>query len=979
MGEVAESAAAEVLRPGPARPLALDDRTRVWIVHSGRLDLFAVPVDAAGEPVRHGRYLFGLAAGEAGFGVAAAACADGTRIALRGAASSGTEVIALRRDHWVADPSTAARIAEQVDLWVAALSAALANADIRTDVLIEADSERQIKQGTRLGPTRGGTVWIEPREGTLRWFGSEAAGITPDDPPWPLAGPGWAEAKSAVRLMTRSTAALQAEGPDGAALWRALDQANGRCLELLAGEVAVRDAAEAARISRKLRVNAGMFAGSLGRVAGVLRKGEVPAEPEAAGDALFAAAALVTARLGIRLKPPTGTPDPDGQARLDALCRAARVNLRRVGLSDGWYRRDNGPLLGFRAGAQGSALPVALLPIGATAYELVDPESGARQPIGLPEAAMLLPAAYTFYRSLPDLRATVAGVMRFGAAGMRADISRVFGMGLIAGLLALVTPMISEPLFGDILPRSDVATLAVVVLAMAMATIGTTAFAIVRGFSLLRLEGRMEAVLQAGLWDRLLRLPTSFFRQFTTGDLANRAMSITAIRTLLTSAVNSALMDGLFSMMSFVLLFYYSWRLALVATALAVLATITSVGLSVWQIPHQRAAMRGMGEIGGMTFQMLIAVGKLRVAGAEARAFGRWATTLAEQNGHFFRARRIAALQQVVAQSFPPLAALVIYAAVMKLGPSGANGAPVLPLLTLGAFMAFNAAFGQFLAALMAVVTALTTAVTIVPLYERIAPILEAVPEAREDAAPPGELTGDIEFRHVTFRYVEGAPPVLDDLSWQIAPGGYVAFVGPSGCGKSTLIRLLLGFEQPESGAVFFDRKDLSSLDLAELRRQIGVVMQGAALISGNIYDNIVGSLPLSMEDAWAAARMAGLADDIRAMPMGMHTVLSEAASTLSGGQRQRLIIARALVRRPRILIFDEATSALDNRTQAIVNESIDQLSMTRIVVAHRLSTIRHVDRVYVLTNGRIVESGPPDELIEADGLFARMARRQTA
>jgi NHLM bacteriocin system ABC transporter ATP-binding protein len=979
MSELVETAGA-VLRPGPARPLALDNRTRVWIVRSGRLDLFAVQIDAAGEPVRHGRYLFGLVAGDACFGIAAAACADGTRIALRGAAPSGTEVIAFERDRWVADPSEAGRIAERVELWVATLSTALAGSDMRADALIEADSERQIKRGTRVGPIRGGVVWIEPQEGTLRWFGSEAAGIAPGAPPWPLAGPGWAEAISAVRLTTRSTASLQAEGPDGATLWQALDHANARCVGLLAREIAVRDAAEEARISRKLRVNAGMFASSLGRVAGVLRKSALPTEPEAAGDPLFAAAVLVTARLGIRLKPQTGMPDPDGQARLDALCRAARVNLRRVGLADGWYRKDNGPLLGFRAGAQGSALPVALLPIGATGYELVDPEGGASQRIGPPEAAMLLPTAYTFYRSLPDLPASVAGVVRFGAAGMRTDIVRMFGMGLIGGLLALVTPMVSEPLFGDILPRADVATLAVVVLAMAMATIGTTAFAIVRGFSLLRLEGRMEAVLQAGLWDRLLRLPTSFFRQFTTGDLANRAMSIAAIRTLLTSTVNSAIMDGLFSIVSFALLFYYSWRLALVAAGLAAVAIITSVGLSVWQVPHQRAAMRGTGEIGGMTFQMLMAVGKLRVAGAEARAFGRWATALAEQNGHFFRARRVAALQQVVAQSFPPLAALVIYAAVMKLGPAEANGPAVLPLLTLGAFMAFNTAFGQFLAALMALVSALTTtAVMMVPLYERISPILRTVPEAHENAAPPGELTGDIEFRHVTFRYLEGAPPILDDVSWQIAPGGYIAFVGPSGSGKSTLIRLLLGFEQPESGGIFFDRKDLSSLDLGELRRQIGVVMQGAAVISGNIYDNIVGSLPASMEDAWQAARMAGLADDIRAMPMGMHTVLSEAASTLSGGQRQRVIIARALVRRPRILIFDEATSALDNRTQAIVNESIDQLNMTRIVVAHRLSTIRHVDRVYVLSNGRIVESGPPDKLINADGLFSQMARRQSA
>ena len=401
-----------------------------------------------------------------------------------------------------------------------------------------------------------------------------------------------------------------------------------------------------------------------------------------------------------------------------------------------------------------------------------------------------------------------------------------------------------------------------------------------------------------------------------------------------------------------------------------------TVALSALQIPHQRALMRLMGRVGGMTYQMLVAIAKLRVAGSEARAFARWGGSVAEQQSHVYSARRFAAVQNVVAQSFPPIASLAIYAAVIKLGTPSGEGLSA-PLLTVGAYMAFSAAFGQFLAALMSVVSALTTAVTIVPLYERIGPILKAVPEVRERAEPPGELTGQIEFRRISFRYLKDTPPVLDDVSWEIRPGQYAAFVGPSGSGKSTILRLLLGFEQPESGSIFFDHKDLATLDLGELRRQIGVVMQSAGLISGSIFENIVGSLPLTMDDAWEAARMAGFDQDVRAMPMGMQTVLSESATSLSGGQRQRLIIARALVRKPRILIFDEATSALDNRTQAIVNDSLDQLNMTRIVVAHRLSTIRGVDRIHVLDAGRIVESGGYQELVERGGLFTQLVRRQ--
>jgi ATP-binding cassette subfamily C protein len=393
-------------------------------------------------------------------------------------------------------------------------------------------------------------------------------------------------------------------------------------------------------------------------------------------------------------------------------------------------------------------------------------------------------------------------------------------------------------------------------------------------------------------------------------------------------------------------------------------------------MPYQRALMRELGKVGGMTYQMLVAVAKLRVAGAEARAFSRWADVLAEQKTNVYKARRIAAVQAVIAQTFPPIASLCIYAAVIMLGAADKDGITV-PLLTMGAYMAFSAAFGQFLAPLMSVVSSLTTVVTIVPMYERVEPILKTVPETRTRAEPPGVLTGDIEFRRVTFRYLNDSPPVLDDVSWQVKPGEYIAFVGPSGGGKSTVLRLLLGFEEPERGGIFFDHKDLATLDLGEVRRQIGVVMQSAGLMSGSIYDNIVGSLPLSMDDAWEAARMAGFDEDVRAMPMGMQTVLSESSPSLSGGQRQRLIIARALVRKPRILVFDEATSALDNRTQAIVSQSLHALQATRLAIAHRLSTVTHADRIFVLQSGRIVQAGTYQELASQDGLFLDLMKRQ--
>jgi ABC-type bacteriocin/lantibiotic exporter with double-glycine peptidase domain len=297
--------------------------------------------------------------------------------------------------------------------------------------------------------------------------------------------------------------------------------------------------------------------------------------------------------------------------------------------------------------------------------------------------------------------------------------------------------------------------------------------------------------------------------------------------------------------------------------------------------------------------------------------------------------------------------------------------------LSIGKFLAFSAAFMTFLHATISASGAVLSLISAVPLYERTKPILDALPEPTEGKLQPGSIKGRIEFSHVYFRYKPGDPLVLHDLSLQVEPGEFVAIVGPSGSGKSTLTRLLLGFEKPESGTVLLDGLDLAGLDIQMVRRQFGVVLQGGKLMPGDIFRNIVGNSLLTLDDAWEAARLSGLEDDIREMPMGMHTVLGEGSSTLSGGQRQRLMIARAIVNRPRVLIFDEATSALDNRTQDIVSRSLENLKVTRLVIAHRLSTIQSANRIYVIEKGHLVQTGTFTQLRDSPGPFANMIKRQ--
>jgi NHLM bacteriocin system ABC transporter ATP-binding protein len=503
---------------------------------------------------------------------------------------------------------------------------------------------------------------------------------------------------------------------------------------------------------------------------------------------------------------------------------------------------------------------------------------------------------------------------------------------------------------------------------------------IVSAIAVIRLQIRMDYSAQAALWDRLLDLPATFFHRYSVGDLATRILNFSQIRQLISGAVCSTFLNGIFSVFSFALLFCYSPRLALVATGLAAVSVIVSITIGHLNTKYRKQTMIIEGKISGYVLQFITGIAKLKVAGAETRAYAVWSNLFSSQRRISFHLDNLNIRFQIFCTTFSAICSIAIYG-FLSYGLKSADGlsGTTVSTISTGSFIAFMAAFGQFQSAMTQLGNMMPLFLQAVPLYERIQPILDAESESFAGRANPGELRGEIEVNSLSFRYNEKSPEILKNITLRINPGEFIAIVGPSGSGKSTLFRLLLGFEQPHAGAIYFDGKNMSELDLRRLRQQFGVVLQNGRILSGTILDNITGATRLTLDDAWVAARMAGLEDDIRQMPMQMHTFINAGGGTLSGGQRQRLLIARALAFKPKVILLDEATSALDNATQALIGESLSRLDATRIVIAHRLSTVVHADRIYVMKDGMIAEQGNYEELMSANGVFSQLSRRQIA
>lgn len=935
------------------RPLLLDHHGFVLQLLAGHADIFAVEFKNGRYGRRH--HLFRLESGEVipDLPMLAPASADEFRFIAVG--SQGGRVSLVRRtDLTSVDP---------VARWIERLARFVTGSSPRWQMAELQEGVGELVSGEcRRGPMRG-FAWMTVERGEFKLMGVGTP-CAVGNHPLPMTAALWLQAGTEGCSLT-----LSSKGPDDGLIWRSLEQFHLRFVACVRDILTRRTLSEAERLDSVTELAALQAVESFDRLSyAIVRRADHGVPDGSHSHRLFGACQIVATALGAPITIAAGAADANQHdvAALAEIAQTARFRLRQVQLRSNWWRLEAGPLVGWYGEKRD---PVAIIYEPKRGYIMIDPLTKTGRPVDRALAMQIAPEAVTFYPTLPSRSLGFLDLLQFSLRYARGNLPRVALSIAFIGLLSLITPFVTNILISSIIPRSELDQLGFCALALGLTALSMAGIQVMQGLAMLRMEASIDWRLQSAVIDRLLRLPTSIFQGFTAGDLVDRSMGIDAARRALTGRALRGTIAGIFCLFSLGLMLYYDLKLSLIAIALTAVRAIAIVCTNAIRLHFEGKHFDQQGRVEGFVLQLLTGVGKLRVSAATSRALAIWSKQFARQKQYSVSSQTVGNALGAFETAFPTIATLTIFAY--------ASYSQSRLMTDIGTFFAFFTAFGQTLGSVGAWAAGISEALMAIPPLRRLRPLIASATEVSDDRKSSGNLSGSIELARVSLRYVDGGPLVLDNVSMKIAPGEYVAIVGPSGSGKSSLFRLLLGFERPESGAVFYDGKSIETLDVSSVRRQLGVVLQNAKLANGSIYENICGGIRLPPEQAWEAARLAGMEDDIKAMPMGMLTQLSEGVNTLSGGQRQRILIARAIARRPRILLFDEATSSLDNRSQAIVSDALENLNVTRIVIAHRLSTVKKADRVIVLVDGRIVQAGTFSELSATSGVFASFAKRQ--
>lgn len=650
--------------------------------------------------------------------------------------------------------------------------------------------------------------------------------------------------------------------------------------------------------------------------------------------------------------------------QLEYLCRPHGIMYRHVKFDKGWYKCAAGSFIGRLKSGE----IVALTKNKFGFYTFFNPTTQKRVWMNKKSEKLLEEDGYAFYKPFPLKKLTIKDLAKYivGCINLSTIIYVVI-LTLCTTLVGMLTPKITRLLYSDIIESKSLQLLLAIAVFYICTSISMLFISSIKSLTMNKINIEMDISVQAATMSRVLSLPASFFKEYNSGEIMSRASYINSLCSTLVSTVLSTGLSSLFSLMYIGQIFEYGPELVLPSVIITVITLLFSLITSFAQMKLTKKRALTGSKMTGLTYQIISGVQKIKLSGSEKRIFSKWLNAYGEEAKLDYNPPKFLLFNGAISSTIFLVGNIVMYSIAIKSGISVAD------------YTAFNASYGYLSGALSSIASIAMTASRIKPIIDMAKPIMDAVPEVSEGKEVVTKINGSIELSNISFKYEENGPTIIDNLSLKIRSGEYIAIVGKTGCGKSTILRLLLGFEKPQKGAVYYDGKDINSLELKSLRRKIGVVNHNGKLFQGDIFSNIIISAPhLTLDDAWKAAEIADIADDIKKMPMGMNTIIAEGSGGISGGQKQRLMIARAVAHSPKILMFDEATSALDNITQKKVSNALDSLKCTRIVIAHRLSTIKQCDRILVMDEGKIIETGNYKDLMTKKGYFYELVKRQS-
>lgn len=952
------------LKAGNNNPLLLEGRDNIWLIKSGNVDVFSVKREEGW--IKGARtYLFSAPSGSILFGMDLDSSLSHRCFLAAGV--TDTLILNVSRKSLTDSLTGLDELAYLTDQWILNITSGVArDHSLRYDLAVSAPADEGInkpqtvivKQNQKVRAKKG-VLWMEVESGSVSLLDSELLEFEKSiffpltDNAWILSAKDFETAPLATHTL------IQKDG-----FWYFLETYHLKLLELEELNIRMQLVDNFVRNKVKLDRRKEISRQAEKSIESVLQPDAFRKKEAESGNKIFRAAKILARHLNIPISEPPE--DKEGNsAGPEQIAAFSKFALRHLKLQENWAKTDSSAFISY---TEDTKNPAVLIPNAFGRYRIIIPAENIDAGLTPELAERIGENAFTFYRPFPNRQITAKELFTFILSSARKEVLFLLGAGTIGGLLSLFVPLVTGVILDSAIPANDYSKLTGLGISLLFASFAFMIAQVIRGLSFQRLDAKTDLVVQSAVWDRLINLPVSFFKKFSSGELASKANSIAMLKQMLSLTIINTIVYNLFLVSNLFILFYYDWLLGILSALLFALfiRTVIYFGNKVRKVNYR--VIKQENKISSLVNQLLNSISKIRIAGVENQAFKLWADKYVVQQRENLSMKKYSSAIVVLNSVFPVLATIFIYFLFTS---------ERYIAFSAGTLLSFLTAFNVFMMSVMQMSNVAVNLFMALPLFENAKEILNELPEYSVKKESISALKGKIGIDHLFFKYDKEGEYILSDISMTVNPGEFVAVVGASGSGKTTLLRMLLGFETPELGSIYYDNLNIDSIDAGSLRRKIGTVMQNTRLMPGNIYTNIAGVTNYPVEYVNDVCKVTGLDEDLKTMPMGLFTPVSEGLSTLSGGQRQKILITRAVINKPSVLFLDEATSALDNESQKVLADYFSHIQATRIIVAHRLSTIKDADMIYVMEKGKIVESGNYEELYSKNGFFTELVKRQ--